>query len=123
MLADNGLSVITVKKTELLKALKKNMLTHRDEFLKAQVGYRKAVIQELDSMIQDAKANREIRTIIRLEAPSDHSSDYTRIIKMLEMNVKHTIQITEQQFSQYVLDDWAWKRAFVNTSNMYNGNG
>ena len=40
---------------------------------------------------------------------------------MLEMSQADTVTITEQQFSQYVLDEWGWMRDFVGSTSPYNG--
>lgn len=120
MMMENGLSLITVRKNELLEALEKNLGTHRSTFLEAQKGYRVAVIEVLDKMLKDAREGRQIRTIVELEEPQDMSKDYQRTIRMLQMSVKDEVQITEREFAQFVLDDWSWKAQFVSTSNMYN---
>lgn len=119
MIEENGLSIVTVKKNELLTELKKNLEGHRAMFIKAQEGFRAAFIKELDSMLEDARANRSYRKAVALEEPQDHSADYKRIIKMLEMSIREEIAVTEQEFAQYVLDDWSWKRQFVATSSRY----
>lgn len=41
------------------------------------------------------------------------------MIKMLEMCVADEVTVTEQQFSQYVLDDWGWKKQFITTNARY----
>jgi hypothetical protein len=119
---ENGLSVITVKKSELLSALKKNQEEHRALFLEAQEGYRKAVIKELDEMLAEARAGKGYRKIVNLIEPQDHTRDYLRIVRMLEMSIKDEIQISEQEFAWYVLDDWAWKSQFIATSTAYSSN-
>jgi hypothetical protein len=68
-----------------------NRDSHRHLFLKAQEGYRKLVIEELDRMLADAKAGRPIRRSISLTEPSDHTKDYDRVIAMLEMSVDDTV--------------------------------
>lgn len=34
---------------------------------------------------------------------------------MLAMSVEDQIELTSQEFAQYVRDDWAWKRQFTDT--------
>lgn len=118
-MVENGLSVIRVEKADLLAALKENLKEHRTLFLEAQEGYRAAFIKELDEMLADARAGRNYRKVVALVEPQDHTKDYQRIIRMLEMTVSEQIPISEQEFAWYVLDDWAWKGQFVVTSNAY----
>jgi hypothetical protein len=49
----------------------------------------------------------------------DHTPDYDRIIRMVTMHIGDTFDLTESDFQAYVMDDWSWKRAFLDTSNSY----
>jgi hypothetical protein len=117
--AFDGLDEIKVKKDELLAAIKRNRDEHRGTFLKAQEGYREAVVKELDRMLEEARNGKPIRTVVSLPAPSDHTKDYDRVIRMLEMSTATEIKITSSAFAQYVLDEWNWKGAFMETSRRY----
>lgn len=118
---EDGMNIITVKKDDLLEALRKNMESHRATFLKAQEGYKITVIEELESMLKDAREGKSYRTSVHLEAPSDHTRDYSRIIKMMEMSVDKEIKISDTQFAHYVLDEWSWQQHFRATSSAYAG--
>lgn len=121
MLNDFGDSKVTVKKEQLLATLKGNLENHRKAFLEAQSGYREEVINQLDQQLKLARDHKQFNLLafVSLTAPQDHTKDYQRVIRMLEMSVADEISITEQQFSQFVLDDWGWKRDFVATSMRY----
>jgi hypothetical protein len=121
MLDDNGLSVITVKKPDLLEHLRTNREQHRGVFLEALEGFRVQFIKELDSMLADAKAGRDYRRVVNLVEPQDHTRDYDRVIRMLEMSISDQVKISEAEFAQYVLDDWGWKGQFLATSSNYTG--
>jgi len=116
-----GLSVITVKKEKLLGHLKKNRDEHRGFFLKAQDGYRIQFVKELEVHLEEAKAGRSFKRHVELDAPIDHTRDYDRIIQMLEMSTQDEVQITQLEFTQYVQDDWDWKRDFITTNSKYAG--
>lgn len=111
------MNTVKVKRTELLAKLQSNRKEHRDLFLKAQIGYRKAVISELDSMLSEARDGKQIRRVISLPEPQDHTGDYDRQIVMMEMSVDETIEVTSQEFDMYVMDNWSWK-AMATASNM-----
>lgn len=121
MVDEFGQSKVTVRKDELLASIRKNREGHRAEFEKAQLGYRAAIIAELDSMLDDARKGRRIRRSIELVEPQDHTKDYDRVIRMLEMSTATDIVITEQQFSQFVLDEWGWMNAFKGSTARYMG--
>ena len=113
------MELIKVNKTELLSALKENRSKHRTIFENAQMGYRKKAIELLDKALQDAREGREITTFIQLKAPIDQTSDYDRAIKMIEMCVGDIVEINEEDFACYVMDDWSWKKQFLTTNAFY----
>lgn len=110
------MEAVKVKKSELLEVLKKNRELHHKIFLEAQGGYRSAVISELDSMLEDARNGKRIRRQITLVEPVNQTADYDRVIRMMEMSCDETINLAEQEFEAYVLDNWRWKQQF-NASN------
>jgi hypothetical protein len=113
------MNTVKVKREELLTKVRANRDAHRTLFLKAQEGYRKLVIEELDRMLADAKAGRPIQRSINLAEPADHTADYDRILAMLEMSVDDTIMLDAQEFNQYVLDNWEWSRLASYTNQSY----
>jgi len=110
---------VKVNRAELLAKVRTNRYAHRDLFLKAQEGYRKLVIEELDRMLADAKTGRPIQRSINLAEPVDHRADYDRILAMLEMSVDDIIVLDAQEFNQYVLDNWEWSRLASYTNKSY----
>jgi len=116
---DGGQTGVTVKKTELLGELKKNRDAHRGLFEEAQKGYREAVIAELDKMLSEARSGKRIRRKVELVEPQDHTKDYDRVIRMLEMCVKDEVFVSETEFQMYVQDDWGWKHDFITQTSNY----
>src|SRR6516165_11538428 len=96
---------VKVRRADLLAKVRTNRDAHRELFLRAQQGYRKLVIEELDRMLADAKAGRQISRAINLAEPVDHTADYDRVMAMLEMSVDDTVILSAQEFNQFVLDD------------------
>jgi len=103
MLNDFGKSTVTIKKPELLEAIKKNRDSHQSEFEDAVKGYREAAIKQLSTMLDEANNGKTIRRGLDLIEPVSHVKDYDRVIRMLEMSMADEIQITEQQFSHSYL--------------------
>src|SRR5207244_12882206 len=95
-----------VKREELLTKVRSNRDAHRELFLKAQEGYRKLIIEELERMLADAREGRAIQRSVTLTEPSNHVKDYDRVITMLEMSVDETITLEAQDFDRYVMDNW-----------------
>jgi hypothetical protein len=113
------MNAVKVKREDLLTKVRANREAHRELFLKAQEGYRKLVIEELDRMLADAKAGRRISRSINLAEPVDHTYEYDRVIMMLEMSVDDTIMLDSQDFHRYVMDSWDWSRFALSTNSAY----
>lgn len=117
---DFGESKVTIEKNNLLKAIKENREKHMKEFEETHAGYRVALITELEEKLAAAKAGKPVAHIEATE-PTSHAKAYDRVIRMIEMSTAEVITITEQQFSQYVLDEWQWQAQFNATKALYSG--
>ena len=113
------MNTVKVKREELLAKVRSNRDAHRTLFLKAQEGYSKLVIEELDRMLQDAKDGLSIRRSVTLTEPSNHLKDYDRVVTMLEMSVDDTITLDAQDFDRCVMDSWDWSRFALATNTAY----
>jgi len=114
-----GIQHIAVEKLDLINALEKNRNGHRTQYEEAHAGYRKALLETVGKMYDDAKKGLEVTHFIKLDIPEDHTKDYDRVIGMMKMSIDETVLITSSEYSQYVMDDWGWKERFVDTSNAY----
>jgi hypothetical protein len=119
MMMENGNIGVTVHKKDLLTILRDNREKHRSVFLEALDGYREAAVRELDVMIEAAKSGGRILRAIEIVEPEDHTRDYDRAIRMLEMCVPETIFVNEHEFSCFVQDDWGWKGDFIAQTSNY----
>jgi len=88
-------------------------------FLKALDGYQATVIKTLEAMLDDAKKGIRYTTTKQLVQPVDQTREYDRVIRALEMSVDTNIELTEDEFSQYVMDDWSWKHQFLMSNSTY----
>lgn len=113
------MKTITADKVTVMEVLRSNRAKHREEFLKAQEGFRKKVIEVLDKNLSDAKAGRKFSTYINLPVPHDHTEDYDRALKMLELEVGKTISLDQSDVACYIQDDWGWKGQFATTNSTY----
>jgi hypothetical protein len=110
---------IKTNKFTLLEVLKKNREEHRKIFLEACEGYREQAVIELEHMLDEAKKGKKICRSVSLIEPMDQTKDYDRAIKMLEMEMRTEVELTEVEFAQYVMDDWRWKDQFTITNSVY----
>lgn len=117
---DFGESKITIKKDELLTAIQTNREQHKKDYDEAMVGFRSASIVAMEKNLAQAREGGEVKLGIGLTTPTEHTKDYDRVIRMLTMSTADEIMISEAQFTQYVMDDWNWKAAFVGLTAAYN---
>ena len=110
---------IIVDKQELLKILKENRKNHREIFEKALEGFRKQCIEALERKIEKIKKGKLETVSIILPIPEDHTQDYDRIIRMVELNIIDKIELEESESAMYIMDDWAWKRQWTASNTAY----
>lgn len=112
---------ITVSTEELLAILEANRDKHRTVFEAALAGWRKAAlkaVEECHSALERGKIP-DLYLAARLPLPEDHTRDYDRVIRMVNMHQSDRLDMDEQMFASYVQDDWGWKRQWLTTSNSY----
>jgi hypothetical protein len=110
---------ITVRKGELLTILQQNRGKHRQVFEAAVEGYREQAMTWLMRTTDQVRAGRTPELSFGHYPPQDHTRDYDRVIRMVQMHAADTLDIDESVFASYVQDDWGWKRQFLDTSNTY----
>jgi len=103
----------------VISTLKKNRQGHRKVFLEAVKGYRKEALKRLESHIKQIKAGKLIPVGVYLSVPVDRTRDYDRVIEMVEQHQDTTILLTESDYANYMLDDWAWKREWMLSNASY----
>ena len=104
---------------DLQRKIQENLKQHRTIFLEAQDGYRAATISMLDERLREARSGKKISRVAFLSEPEDHTRDYERVLKMLEMCTEDFVELNEDEFAQYVMDDWRWKHSFLLSNSAY----
>lgn len=107
------------RKQNLVDIMTKNRAEHRAVFERACENYRNAVITALDKALDDAKKGRKIHASIYFTEPVEHTRDYDRVLRMLDLTVEEEIELKEDDFAKYVLDDWQWKQQFLTSNTAY----
>jgi hypothetical protein len=110
---------VKVRVAELLDVLRKNREGHREKFERAQEVYRGRVIEWLDEELRRASQGETVRTSINLPEPVDYTDAYDEAIRMLEMSVDDTVEITQRDVKRYVMDRWEWAEHFAANTTAY----
>jgi hypothetical protein len=113
------LNEVTVQKSDLLKVLQQNRADHRKIFEEALVGFEKAATADLQRELDRLRAGKRRSIFIQRPVPVDHTRDYDRAIRMIEMSIGDTITVSEGDFQSYVMDDWGWAHEFATTATAY----
>ena len=69
--------------------------------------------------IANIKARKLERIHVSLPVPEDHTRDYDRVIRMVEMHRGETLELDQEHFAQYVMDDWGWRTSLLDTAVFY----
>jgi delta-aminolevulinic acid dehydratase/porphobilinogen synthase len=114
-----GLKLIKVNKIDLIKQITANMENHIVEFEEAMEGFMLHALELLETEIK-AIEDEEIPSNVIFQVPESHEKDYRDIIDLLEMSVDDELEITYEQFKQYIKDEWGWTLGFKNLLTAYN---
>lgn len=112
---------VTVQRDKLLEELRRNREAHKAIFDEAMDGYAKEAEAQLQRHLDEVRAGKIKVISVHLPVPEEHTKDYDRAIKMVEMSVADQITLDEHDFASYVMDDWAWKRQFLTSNSTYSG--
>lgn len=96
---------VKVKTNDLLHVLRKNRDAHAQLYKDAVEGYKVETEKKLQAAIKKV-ADGQMMASIKLNVPKDHTKDYDRVIRMLEMSVESELTLRSHEFEQYVLDEW-----------------
>lgn len=129
-----GSLTIQVDVSTLLDTLATNREKHITAYNKAKKGYLKLLRRELEKKLENL-TRKETGVRGRIKAfsnPNGSEADLTRIthqppraytefydqaIEMLEYADNQTVELNQQQFQEFVKDEWNWKAQFT-TSNV-----
>lgn len=135
---------VTVNKDDLLTAVMANKKTHDQIHADAMTGYYEKVAKELEKRLDMLdKVRLDFETSLNninpetekpvefnfthrnklfdlsVPFPTNHTQAYERAIKMIEMSADDKFVLTQDEFRQYVMNDWDWKQAFISSNSMY----
>ena len=113
---------INVDKQKLLKKLRVNREIHLKEYKEVFIEYQKDTIKAIQKLLRDAKKVPEetvINTYIGTIAPTSNIKDYDVAIGMLEFSVADIFDITQQEYKQFVLNEWKWSERFEMAKSTY----
>jgi hypothetical protein len=113
------LDKVKLNKVELRAIVQKNRDAHKAIYEQAFEGYRKACVANLEQNLEAVRKGSKQRVWLTEVPPDDHTKDYDRILRMIDLSIDTEVVLTEKGFQQYVLDDWDWKQAWATANTKY----
>ena len=111
--------VIKVTKAALLKKLTENRASHETEYRTALEGYRETALEKLEELLAKVRGGQTVEPYLGFQAPESHLEDYDRAIEMLKWHTDDQIEMTMEQFAEYVQDNWDWKSRWSLSNSNY----
>lgn len=117
---------VKIPRTKLIEKMKENRAQHAETYEQAMDGYRRKVVEVLQSALYAAQAVKEkgegvasLSQITRLTKPSEYLQAYDEAIELFEWDQRETLKLSVEEFRKYVLDKWDWKDSFEANSTAY----
>jgi hypothetical protein len=110
---------IKAKKSEVLHAIRTNLMAHTKIVREAQEGYVAAAKKALTERLEQLQSGKIASLSFRLSPPQDHLEDYRTALQMLELDVSELVELTAQQVECLIRDKWDWKQQFLAINSAY----
>lgn len=114
------LNQVKVERDRLLSTLQENRAKHVEEYTTAVEQYRVEAEKALRKRALEVRDGKTLKTAIDLPEPRSFEEEYDRAIAMVEWSTEPQIELDEQDFRAFVLDEWNWRGHFAATTSLYN---
>lgn len=105
----------------LLQRLGENKKRHESIFDEALAAWNIEARKQLRNRLDDFLAGSDTDLHFNLQKPTNHLTDYNRVLLMIEHSTQVEIELSESEYAQYVMDDWNWQRSFMVSNSLYSG--
>lgn len=112
---------VKLTKEELLSNVTQNLDKHKIDVAEALKLRRETIAKSFEKQLKEMEFDVDFQPKEHLSfpMPKDHSEDYEKAIRMIEMTTDEVIELTESQFDKLVMDNWGWKSDLIATSSVY----
>jgi len=113
----NGSRIIKVIKANLIVQINENKAKHIKEYAQAVINYKLEAAEQL-SALQLKNGDGGLNLKLDLTSPIDNSDNYDKIAEMFSWEIDKEIELTQEEFNEYVQDDNHYSRN-ANVSNSF----
>lgn len=116
---------VKIDRSRLAKTVTANRQKHVEEYELALDGYKQQLanrLKDLTKQVRTAIADQILEVQVNtfdLPQPENHVSDYDTVLEMIDFSVDTEFVLTQQEFKQYVLDEWHWTAQLVSSNKFY----
>lgn len=116
-MANYGNRIIKVNKESLIKRIKENKENHIKEYKKAVIAYKKEALKQLAELTKKVK-DGQLKISLNLVSPIDNTKHYDNVIQMFDWDVNAEVDLTQNEFNEYIFDqtEFARQAKFSNSS-------
>jgi enoyl reductase-like protein len=116
----NGSRTVQISKSKLIEKIRENKKNHIESYEKAVIAYKKKALTQLEEL-KIAAENGDIKLRLDLTTPIDNSKHYDSIIEMFEWEERDSVELSQQEFNEYVQDKTESSRIASMSNTMYLG--
>ncbi len=116
----HGNRTIVLTKSKLIDQIKKNKAAHVKAYEKAVVAYKKEALRQLAEQTKKAK-DGDLNVRLNLTTPIKLDEHYDKLINMFEWEERDQVELTQQEFNEYVEDATEVTRHAFLSNSMYLG--
>lgn len=104
---------VTITKSKLVAHITSNRKKHADEYTAMVKGYRKKCKEIFEKNLKILEAELPKDTPPEFEPlpdlPKHHLEEYDKLSRMLSWETNDRVTLSEQEFMNYIEDNWYWK--------------
>lgn len=112
--------MIKVKKSDLIERIQANKEQHTKDFKAAKAAYKKEALRQLEELKRKVEEGAlDIR--LNLVSPQDVAEKYDQKAEMFQWEVADEVELTQDEFKDYVQDDFDFARTAKFANMSYTG--
>ena len=115
------MNFVKVNKVDLLAKLNANLATHKSDYAEAKKIWQEKIVSGLADLLDKAKAGDYTKDGLYLETPKSYEKSYLKAIEMVTMSVDSVLELDQNEFDRYVMDNWQFSDVFKSTVSNYTG--
>lgn len=116
----NGDRTITVNKADLIAKIKENKEAHIVAYDKAVIAYKTVALKQLNEQIKEVNEGG-LKARLDLTTPVNNVDNYDKIINMFEWEEEDKVELSQNEFNEYVEDETEVSRHAMMSNTMYLG--